>query len=71
MHLCYIYLMWVPVAVKDDDGVSRLQVETQASCPGAEQEHKVLRGWIIEGLQQHATVLCLSGSCGELEKRLT
>lgn len=53
--------MGIPVTVEDDDCVSRLQVEAQASCPGAEQEHKVLRCWIIECLQQHATVLCLSG----------
>lgn len=56
------YLMWVPVTVEDDDSVSRLQVEPQASCPGAEQEHKVLRGWVIKCLQQHATVLCLGGT---------
>lgn len=55
--------MRVPVAVEDDDGVSRLQVQAQASGPGAEQEHKVLRGRVIECLQQHATVLCLGGSC--------
>lgn len=58
------YLVWIPVTVKDDDCVSRLQVEAQASCPGAEQEHKVLRGRVIECLQQHATVLCLGGSYG-------
>lgn len=56
------YLMWVPVAVKDDDSVSRLQIEAQTSCPGAEQEHKVLRGRVIECLQQHATVLCLGSA---------
>lgn len=54
--------MWVPVTVEDDDGVSRLQVEPQASCPGTEQEHKVLTGWVIECLQQHAAVLCLGGT---------
>lgn len=58
------YLMWVPVTVKDDDCISRLQVEAQASCPGTEQEHKVLRGRIIECLQQQATILCLGGSYG-------
>lgn len=59
-----MYLMWVPITVKDDDCVSRLQVEAQSSCPGAEQEDKVLTGRVIECLQQHAAVLCLSGSYG-------
>ena len=54
--------MWVPVTVKDNDCVSRLQVEAQASGPGAEQEHKVLRGRVVECLQQHAAVLRLGGS---------
>lgn len=40
--LCISNLMRIPVAVKDDDGVGRLQIEAEASCPGAEQEDKVL-----------------------------
>lgn len=58
-------LMWVPVGVKDDHGVSRLKVEAQPAGPGAEQEHKVLRGGVIEGLQKHPTILSLSGSYGQ------
>lgn len=57
--------MWVPVGVKDDHGVSRLKVEAQPAGPGAEQEHKVLRGGVIEGLQKHPTILSLSGSYGQ------
>lgn len=54
--------MGIPVTVKDDDSVSRLQIETKTSRPGAQQEHKVLWGWVIERLQQHTTVLCFGGS---------
>lgn len=61
--------MWVPVAVIDDDRVGRLQVEAQASRPGAQQEHKVLGGRVIEGLQEHAAVLRLGGSCGRRTQR--
>lgn len=54
--------MGIPITVKDDDRVSRLQVKAETSCPGAEQENKVLRGWVIECFQQQATVLRFSGS---------
>lgn len=36
------YLMWVPVTVKDDNGVRGLQIEAQASSASAEQEDKVI-----------------------------
>ena len=56
------YLVWVPVAVEDDHGVGRLQVEAQPPGSGAEQEDEVVGGWVVEGLQQHATVFSLSGA---------
>lgn len=57
-----LYLVRVPVAVKDDNSVSRLQVQPQTSCSGTQQEDKVLIGRIIKVLQQRATILSLSGS---------
>lgn len=54
--------MRIPVTVEDDNCVGRLQVQAKAPCSGTEQEHKVLRGWIIKGLQQHTTILSLSRS---------
>lgn len=57
-----LYLVRVPVAVKDDNSVSSLQVQPQTSCSGTQQEDKVLIGRIIKVLQQHATILSLSGS---------
>lgn len=56
------YLMRVPVTIKNDDCVSRLQVEPQATSSGTQQEHKVLKRRVIKVLKQHATVLSLSGS---------
>lgn len=55
--------MRIPVTVEDDDGVGRLQIETQTSGSGAEQEDKVLGGRVVEGLQQRAAVLRFGGSC--------
>lgn len=43
--------MWVPVRVKDDHSVCRLQVEAEASSSCAQEEDKVLRLWVIECLQ--------------------
>lgn len=54
--------MRIPIAVKDDDRVGRLQIEAETSCSGAEQEDKVLWGWVVEGLQQCATILRFGGS---------
>lgn len=55
--------MRVPIAVKDDNSVGRLQVQTQTSGSGTQQENEVLIGWIIEVLEQHATIFSFSGSC--------
>lgn len=54
--------MWVPVAVEDDDGVGRLQVEAEAARSGAEQEDEVLRSFLIKFLQQCGSVISLRGS---------
>lgn len=55
-------LMRVPVTVKDDDSVGRLQVQTQTSGSGTQQKDEVLKGWIIKVLQQRATIFSFSGS---------
>ncbi len=57
-----LYLVRVPVAVKDNNSVSSLQVQPQTSCSSTQQEDKVIIGRIIKVLQQHATILSLSGS---------
>lgn len=44
--------MWVPVTVKDDHSVGRLQVEAEAAGSGAEQEDEVLRSFLVKLLQQ-------------------
>lgn len=36
------YLMRIPVGVKNNHSVGRLQVEAEASSPGAQEENKVL-----------------------------
>lgn len=56
------YLVWVPVAVKDDDSVGSLQVEAEAPGSGAEQEDEVLRSFLVKFLQQRRSVLRLGGS---------
>lgn len=45
------HLMWVPVRVKNNYSVGRLQVEAEASGSCAQEEDKVLRLWVIECLQ--------------------
>lgn len=45
------YLMRIPVRVKNNHSVGRLQVEAEASSPGAQEENKVLRLWVVERLQ--------------------
>lgn len=62
------YLMRIPVTIKNDNRVSRLQVEPQATSSGTQQEHKVLIGRVIKVLKQHATVLSLSGSYIDLKR---
>lgn len=54
--------MRVPVAVKDDDSVSGLQVEAEAASSGTEQEDEVLRSFLVKFLQQRSSVLGLGGS---------
>lgn len=56
--------MGVPVAVEDDYSVGRLQVEAQTTSSCAQEEDEVLGGRVVEGLQQHTTVLRLGGACG-------
>lgn len=54
--------MWVPVAVKDDDGVSGLQIEAEAASSSTEQEDEVLRSFFVKFLQQRGSVFGLGGS---------
>lgn len=57
------YLVGVPITVKNDHSVGRLEVQAEPPSPGAEQEDEVLRARLIEGFQQHAPILCFCGSC--------
>lgn len=56
------HLVRVPVRVKDDDGVSRLEVESQAPCPGGQQEDEVRRVLTVKQLQHLSTVISLGRS---------
>lgn len=44
----FIYLVWVPVWVKNHHSVSALQIEAQASGPGTEEEDKILAVFCVE-----------------------
>ena len=57
-----IYLMRIPIGIKDDDSVCGLQIQTQTSSSGTQQEHEVLRILGIEQLQQVSTVFRLGGT---------
>ena len=52
-------LMRIPVAVENDDRVSRLQIETQTTGSGAEHEDEVRGIGFIEFLQQIRAVFGL------------
>jgi len=57
--------MGVPVAVEDDNGVGRLQVEAEAPGAGAQQEDEELRALLVELPEQIGAVLRLGGSCND------
>ena len=54
--------MRVPVRVKDDDGVSRLEVEAQPPSTGAEEEDEVRGVLGVEHLQHLPAVVSLGGT---------
>lgn len=56
--------MRIPVAVKDDHGISCLEVQAQAARSGAQQEDEILGPGLVEFLQQSSTVLRLGGAYG-------
>lgn len=56
--------MRIPVAVKDDHGISCLKVQAQAASSRAQQEDEVLGPGLVEFLQQSSAVLRLGGACG-------
>ena len=58
-------LVGVPVAVKDDHGVGRLQVEAKTPGPGAQQEDEELRPLLVEFLKQLGAILRLCCSCND------
>ena len=49
-YLCLEVLVWVPVAVEDDNCVCRLQVEAQTACTGREDKDVNVRVGSIECL---------------------
>ncbi len=51
-------ILGVPVAVKDDHGVSSGQVDAQPTCSGGQQEGKVTRAWGVEVLHCLHTMTC-------------
>lgn len=62
VQFCNNYLVWIPIRVKDDDSVSRLQVQTQSSSSSAQQKHKVIRTRIVKLAQKFTPVFCLCGA---------
>lgn len=42
----------VPIRVKQNQAIPAHKVETTASCFGAEQEHKLFLGQVVEGHNQ-------------------
>lgn len=54
--------MRVPVRVKEDDGVGRLQVEPETSGARRKQKDEVLRVFDGEELKQSLTVLAFGGA---------
>ncbi len=53
-------VLGVPVAVKDDHGVSSGQVDAQPPCSGGQQEGKITGAWSIEVLHRLHTMACFA-----------
>ena len=56
------YLMRIPIAVVYDDGISRLQVQPQATGPGTQQKHEVFAVFRVVLLEHEASVVALRTS---------
>ena len=54
--------LWIPITVKQDHDISRGQVDSQTSSPGAEHEDKLGAVWHVETIDLDLSVLvwCLS-----------
>ena len=52
-------LVWVPVRIKYDDSIGRLQVQSKATSTSAENEHEDLRVRVIKHRQQLSTIIAL------------
>lgn len=59
MGLLSVYLVRIPVTVKQDDSISRLKIEPQTACPGTQHEDEVRAVSLIEGLKKYATIISL------------
>jgi hypothetical protein len=57
-----VYLVRVPIRVKDDDRVSRLEVQAQPTSSGTEQEYKVWGILNVEHLQHVRPVVGLGST---------
>jgi len=51
--------MRVPIGIKNNDGVRRLKVQTQASSSRTQQEYKELRAGFVEFLEQFPSLVGL------------
>ena len=58
-YLSLQVLVGIPVRVEDDDGVSRLQVESQAASPSRQQKDEVLGIGGVEHFQHVGSVIRL------------
>jgi hypothetical protein len=54
-----IYLMRIPIGIKNNNGVRRLKVQTQASGSRTQQENEELRAGLVEFLEQFPSLVGL------------
>lgn len=54
--------LWVPIRVKDDDSISSLQVKTQTTGSGTQEENIVFGVWFIEKCHSVSSVIGLGAT---------
>jgi hypothetical protein len=61
-------VLWVPVAVEDDDGVGGGEIDAQAARPRRQQEAEVLRAGRVEVIDRVLPQLALYSAVQPLER---
>jgi hypothetical protein len=62
-------VLWVPVAVKDDDGVGGGEIDAEAARPRRQQEAEVLRAGRVEVIDSVLAQLALYSAVQPLERK--